>query len=165
MESQYLLLVKGYQTTGKSGPRPLFPLRSWPSAYNLPDGTVLAKAIAAVDRPVTAGLERDLGACAAGSAGDGEHLARGSVAAARALRLPCLAARRAALGLIDVAFGLEEFLFLGAECKRRIALAAGQSLFLKTHWTTSSLKDWLGFGSSNACEKSVEGVSGKLAIT
>jgi hypothetical protein len=85
-------------------------------------------------------LKRDLGAFATLGAGCREHLARGSVTAvAVAFCFPCLAAFRASLGLVGVAFGLEKLLVFGAKGKRGAAIGALKGLILKTHRMTSSL--------------------------
>ncbi len=84
-----------------------------------------AVAISAVNRLVTAGLERDFGGLAALRAGCGERLAGSSITgAAAAFCFSCLTAGRAALGLVSKAFLLEKFLVFGAENERRAAIAA-----------------------------------------
>jgi len=89
-------------------------------------GASLTVAIATVDGLVTAGLEGDFGGLAALRAGGGEHLTGGAVrrAAAGTGRFPGLAALRTALGLVSVAFGLEELLVRGAEYETFAAIRA-----------------------------------------
>jgi hypothetical protein len=87
-------------------------------------------------------LKGDFGAFTTLGAGYGEHLAWGSVAAASlALYLSGLAAFRAALRLVGIAFGTEELLVFSAEGKRLSAIGALKGLVLKSHWMTSSLKN------------------------
>ncbi len=108
---------------------------------NLFRGSGLAEAIAAVDRLITAGLERHFGGFAALSTGCREHLAFAAAeSAAITLGLPCLTAFGTALRLVGVSFGLEEFLVFSAERKGSAAIGTRKRLVLKTHWTTSSLK-------------------------
>ena len=95
-------------------------------------------AIAAINRSVTARLERDLGACTALGASRGEHLARGSITAiCVAISLPCLTAFGTTLGLVGEAFILEKFLFLGTESKCRATIGTLEGFVLKIHWMTS----------------------------
>jgi hypothetical protein len=76
-------------------------------------------------------LKRDFGGFATFGAGRGVHLAWGSVTAvAVTFCLPCLAAFRAALGLVGVALGLEELLFLDAEGKLGSTIGTLEFLFL-----------------------------------
>jgi hypothetical protein len=122
--------------------RGFFPISGRGLRLNLSTRAGFAEAIAAINRLITAGLERHLGAFTTGGAGGGKHLTRGSIAAVTvAFCLSGLAAFRAALGLIGVAFGTEELLVFSAEGKSCIAVGAGKGFILKTHWTTSSLKD------------------------
>ncbi len=75
-------------------------------------------AIATVHRFVTTGFKGYLSILAALGAFCREHLPLGSVARAAVsitLGFPCLAAGRAALGLIGVALSPEELLLFGAE--------------------------------------------------
>jgi hypothetical protein len=70
-------------------------------------------------------------------------LAWESVAAATTsipLCLPCLSARGAALGLISIALGLKELLFLSGEAEVGPAIGTLDRFVLKTHWMTSFLK-------------------------
>ena len=84
-------------------------------------------AITAVHRSAFAGLKRYFGFLAALGTHYGVHLARSvAVAATRtvALRLSCLAAGRASLGLVGISFGPEELLLLGAEGEGSSAVGA-----------------------------------------
>ena len=102
-------------------------------------------AIATVHRSTTAGFKGYLGIFATLGAYCREHLALGSVTRATilmALCFPCLSTRRAALGLIGVASGLEKLLLLSAEGKGSPAIETLDRLVLKTHWMPSSLKDF-----------------------
>jgi len=86
----------------------------------------LGEAIAAVDRPAVAGLERYLGLFAAGSAHGGEHLAGAAHAGAGGTAAAGLFASGAAggttLGLVGEALGGEEFLLGGSEGEVRAAV-------------------------------------------
>src|SRR3990172_8407303 len=82
----------------------------------LPAGTHLAEAVAAVDRFIAAGLERDFRCLAALGASGREHLAGCSEAAgAGAFRFPRSAALGAALRLVSVALRFEELLVFSGE--------------------------------------------------
>jgi hypothetical protein len=83
-----------------------------------------AEALAAVYRTAFTGLEGDFGFFAALGADSGVHLAR-SATGAVALGFPGLPAVRTALGLIGVAFGLEELLLRSSEGKRSSAISTG----------------------------------------
>ena len=97
-------------------------------------------AIAAVNRSITAGFKRYFGVFATLGTDYGKHLAGSPVAAVpEALRLPCLTARRTALGLIGVSSGLEKFLLFCAVGKGFPTIGTLDRLVLETHWTTSSL--------------------------
>jgi hypothetical protein len=85
-------------------------------------------------------LEGDFGGFTALGAGGGEHLTFGTESAAITFGLPCLTAFGTALGLIGIAFGLEEFLVFSAERKSSAAIGTRKGLVLKTHWMASSLK-------------------------
>ena len=99
-----------------------------------------AIAIAAVDRSVTAGLERYFGVFATLGTDYGKHLAGSPVAAIpEALRLPRLATRWTALGLIGVSSGLKKLLLFCAVDEGFPTIGTLNRLVLKTHWTTSSL--------------------------
>ena len=89
-----------------------------------------AETFAAVYRAAFAGLEGDFGDFAALGAGSGVHLARLATAGAVPLGFPCLAAVRAALGLIGIALGLEEFLLGSAEGKRGTAIGTLERFIL-----------------------------------
>jgi len=120
-------------------PDPVF----YQNLTNLLSGSGLAETIAAVDGLITAGLERDFGGFTALGTGGREHLAftaESAAAAAITLGLPCLSAFGTALWLVGVAFGLEEFLVFSTERKGSAAIGTRKGFFLKTHWTTSSLK-------------------------
>jgi hypothetical protein len=98
-----------------------------------------AETLAAVYRPAFTGLEGDFGFFAALGADSGVHLAR-FAAGAVALGFPGLPAVRAALGLIGVAFGLEELLLRSAEGKRSSAIGTLKCLVLKSQRMTSFLQ-------------------------
>jgi hypothetical protein len=121
----------------------------------LPVRSDFAEAIAAVDRPVTAGLEGDFGVFTTLGAYYREHLAGVSVAAVIPLGFPGLATFRAAFRLVGVAFGLEEFLVLDAEREIIAAIAAMKGLVLKGHGCPPLLKIQLEFGSSNTSRRLV----------
>jgi hypothetical protein len=75
-------------------------------------------AFATIYRSTFTGLERYLGLLTALGAYCREHLASGPVAVAIisvTLYFPCFAACGTALGLVNIAFRLEELLFLSAE--------------------------------------------------
>jgi hypothetical protein len=101
-----------------------------------------AVAIAAVDGPAVGRLKRHFGVFAALGACGGKHLARGSVAittTSAPVCLPCLPARGTSLGLIGIALGLKELLFLSGEAEISPTIGALDGFVLKTHWMTSSL--------------------------
>jgi hypothetical protein len=96
-------------------------------------------AIAAIDRSAVARFERDLrvfaalrasyfiqlagrGTVAAASIAVVSVAAASAAAAAKLLSFPCLAAGRAALGLIGVASGCELFLFVRGKGKSSVAI-------------------------------------------
>jgi len=100
-------------------------------------------AIAAIDRPACRGSERYLCVFAALRARGGKHLAWGPVAVTKTsvpLCLPCLSAWGTALGLISIALGFIELLFLSGEAEVGPAIGALERFLLKTHWMTSFLK-------------------------
>jgi hypothetical protein len=102
-----------------------------------------AVALATIYRSSLTGLERYLGFLTTLGAYCREHLASGPVAVAIisvTLCLPGFAACGTALGLVGIAFGLEELLFLSAEGEVGSTIGALELLVLKTHWMTSSLK-------------------------
>jgi len=108
----------------------------------LPAWSDFTVAIATVHRFVTAGFKGYLSILAALGTFYREHLPLGSVARATvsiAFCFPCLAAGRAALGLIGVALRLEELLVFSAKGERSPAIGTLDGLVLKTHWMTSSL--------------------------
>ena len=97
-------------------------------------------AITTVHWFITARFKRYFGVFATLGECCGKHLALGSVTAVSvAFWLPCLAARRTALGLISIAFGLEKLLFLSVESKGSPTIGTLDRFVLKTHWMTSSL--------------------------
>jgi hypothetical protein len=99
-------------------------------------------ALATIYRSTFSRLERYFGFLTALGAYCWEHLAPGPVAVAIVsvtLCFPGFAACGAALGLVSIAFRLEELLFLSAEGKLGSTIGALECLFLKTHWMTSSL--------------------------
>ena len=102
----------------------------------------LSVTVAAIYRSAFAGLERDFSVLATLSTYCREHLPLRPVAITTisiAFALSGLAACGTALRLVSKAFGLEEFLFLGAERKGSSAIGTLEKLVLKTHWMTSSL--------------------------
>jgi hypothetical protein len=99
-------------------------------------------AIAAIDRPAARRLKRHFGVFAALGAYGRKHLAWQPIAVTTTslpICLPCLSARGAALGLIGIALGLEELLFLSGEAEVGSAIGTVERLFLKAHWMTSFL--------------------------
>jgi hypothetical protein len=103
----------------------------------LSDGVV---AIPAVHGLISPWLERYLGFLATASACHGKHLAlwpETKTTATRTLRFPCSTAFRAALGLVSVAFGSEEFLLICGKSEVNTAVSTLDRLVCKTHWMTS----------------------------
>jgi hypothetical protein len=100
-------------------------------------------ALAAIYGSAFTGFKRYFGILTTLGTYRGEHLA-GSVAIATTttvtLCLPCLAASRASLGLIGVAFGLEELLLLGTESEGSSAIGTFKCLVLKSQRMTSFLQ-------------------------
>jgi hypothetical protein len=97
-------------------------------------------AIAAVDRPAAGRRERHLRVFAALGACGGKHLACGPVATATTAVPLCflgLPARGTALGLIGIALGPVELLFLSREAEISPAIGTLERFLLKTHWMTS----------------------------
>ena len=115
----------------------------------------LIVAIATIYRSTFAGLERYFSGLATLGADCGKHLASGTVAVtivSGTFCLPCLAAWLTALGLVSVAFGLEELLFLNSEGEGNPTIGTLELLVLKTHWMPSSLlNSWLELRSSSTC--------------
>jgi ABC-type dipeptide/oligopeptide/nickel transport system permease subunit len=110
----------------------------------------LVVAIATIHGSTFAGFERHLGIFAALRAGGCEHLPLRPVAIS--LRFPCLPAGFAALGLVSVASGGEEFLLFGTEGERGSAIGALDFLVLITHRMTSFLiKKLVEAWSSSTC--------------
>ena len=100
----------------------------------------LIVALAAINRSAFAWLKGYFGLFTTLGTYYGEHSALGSVARISVTRfLPGLAACGAALGLISIAFRLEELLFLGAESEVSPTIGTLKRLILKTHRMTSSL--------------------------
>jgi len=96
--------------------------------------------LAAIHRSTFTGLERYFGFLTALGAYGREHLALGPVAAIPVtLCFPVFAALGTALGLISIAFRLEELLFLSAESEGSPTIGTLELLVLKAHWMTSSL--------------------------
>jgi len=109
-------------------------------------------AIATVHRFVLTRFEGYFGIFAAFGTDRRVHLAPCSavVAVSEALSFSCLAARRAALGLIGIAPGAEKLLFLGAKGKCSATVGTGERLVLETHLGMASfLKFQFEFGSSS----------------
>ena len=101
-----------------------------------------AVAIATIDWPAIGRLKRHLGLFAAIGAYGRKHLAWKPVAVTTIsipLCLPCLSAWRTALGLISIALGLKELLFLSGEAEVSPTIGTLDRFVLKTHWMTSSL--------------------------
>jgi len=99
-------------------------------------------AIATIDRPAIGRLKRHFGVFAALGAYSRKHLARETVAVTTTsipLCLPCLAAWGTALGLISIALGLEELLFLSGKAEVSPTIGTLDRFVLKTHWMTSFL--------------------------
>ena len=124
------------------GPRIPGPCMSMvkPALSTQSDFTV---ALATIDRPAVGRLKRDLGVFAALGAYGRKHLAREPIAVTTIsvpLCLPCLSARRTALGLISIALGLEELLVLSREAEVGATIGTPDGFVLKTHWMTSFLK-------------------------
>ena len=97
-------------------------------------------AIAAVDWPAVGGRKRHFGVFAALSACGRIHLAWEPITVATTstpLCLPCLPAGRTALGLISIALGLKELLFLSGEAEVSPTIGTLDRFVLKTHWMTS----------------------------
>jgi len=106
------------------------------------DSTV---AIATIDRPAIDRLKRHFGVFAALGAYGRKHLAWEPVVVTTTsipLCLPCLAAWRTALGLISIALGLKELLFLSAEGEVSPTIGTLDRFVLKTHWMPSFLKNF-----------------------
>ena len=102
----------------------------------------LIVALTTVHRSTFAGLERHFGFLPTLGAYCGEHLASGPVAVVTisvTLCSPCFAACGTALGLISIAFGLEELLFLNVECEGSPTIGTLERFVLKAHWMTSCL--------------------------
>jgi len=97
-------------------------------------------AIAAIDRLAVARRKRHFGLFAALGAYGREHLPREPVALATIsipLCLPCVSARRTALGLISIALGLKELLFSSSKAEVSPTIGALDGFVFETHWMTS----------------------------
>ncbi len=100
----------------------------------------LLVALTTVHRSTFTGLERYFGLFATLGACCGKHLPPGPVAATSVtLCLPCFAARGTALGLVSIAFRLEELLLLSTESECSPTIRALEFFVFKAHWITSSL--------------------------
>ena len=102
----------------------------------------LSVALTTIHRSTFAGLEWHFGVFATLGAYCGEHLASGAVAVAT-ISVTCCFPRFAtwgtALGLVGIAFRLEELLFLSTEREGSSTIGTLERLVLKAHWMTSSL--------------------------
>jgi hypothetical protein len=97
-------------------------------------------AIAAIDRLAVGRGKRHFGVFAALGACSRKHLAWQTVSVTTTsipFCLPCLSACRAALGLISIALGLKELLFLSGEAEVSPTIGTLNRFVLKTHWMTS----------------------------
>jgi hypothetical protein len=99
------------------------------------------EAIATVNRPVATWFKGYLSILATLSTYRRKHLAGGPVATVpMTLRLPGLATRHTAFGVVGVASGCEELLFVSAEGEGSSAVGTLDGLVLKAHWMTSFYK-------------------------
>ena len=116
--------------------RPVYtPGSQTPALSTRSDSTI---AIATVNGPVTARFEGYFGILTTFGTRHRKHLTSGPVAAVSVtLGLPGLATFGTALGLISVAFGLEELLVLSAESEAGPTIGALKRLVLKSHRMTS----------------------------
>ena len=98
--------------------------------------------IATIDRPASGRFKRYFGVFAALGAYGRKHLAWPVAVTTTSipLCLPCLAAWGTALGLISIAPGLKELLFLSGEAEFGPTIGTLDGFVLKTHWMTSFLK-------------------------
>jgi hypothetical protein len=115
-----------------------------PELSNQSDFTV---AIATIDGPAVGRLERHLGVFATLGAYGRKHSAWETVVVTTTsvpLCLPCLSAWGTALGLIRIAPGLKQLLFLSGEGEVRPTIGTLDGFVLKTHWMTSFLKFLVG---------------------
>jgi len=108
------------------------------TTLSIPGGADLIVAVATVDRSVTTGLEGYFCILATFRADDRKHLAPWSESETFVLLtlFPRLATRRAAFGIVLVAFGGEELLFFSTEGEGRTAIAALERPVLINHWMT-----------------------------
>jgi hypothetical protein len=95
---------------------------------------MLAEAIAAVNRAVATGLERNRGIFAAFCADHGMHLTRALAIAITALVTSGLTARITALWFVSEALHRMERLIVRAEGKRLPTVLAREGLVLVIHW-------------------------------
>ena len=103
-------------------------LPAWPCGCLL-----LAETIAAIDRAVATGLERNRGILAAFCADHGMHLTLALAVATIALAASCLTAGITALWLVGETLCIVERLIVCAEGKRLTTVLAGKCLVLVTH--------------------------------
>lgn len=89
------------------------------------------EAIAAIDRSVFSGLERHLGACAAGSTGSGEHLSAGG---SSVTILTGRTARFATGGFISETLLSKKILLAGSENKLFSTVSTGNVFVLVHVW-------------------------------
>ena len=108
---------------------------------NLPAGSDVTIAVATIHRPTLARFKWHFGILATLGAYRREHLASASVATIPAtLRLPGLAARQTALGIVGIATGSKEFLLVSTEREGSSAVRTLDLPILKAHWITSFYK-------------------------
>jgi hypothetical protein len=105
----------------------------------LPVGPDFTEALAAIDRSAFTGFKRYFCILATLGTNCGEHLARPIAAGTVSLCLPGLSAGGASLGLIGVAFGLEELLLLGTEGESGSTIGTLELLVLESQRMTSFL--------------------------
>lgn len=99
-----------------------------------------AEVTAVIGQPVIGKRERHFGVSLAPGASEGKRLAWEPVAVtttAVPLCSACLPARGTALGLIGMALGLTELLFLSGEAAVSPAIGTVDSFVVKIHWMTS----------------------------
>ena len=107
----------------------------------LPASSYFTEAIATVNWPVTTWFKGYFGILATLSTHCRKHLAGGPVATVPVtLRLPGLATRWTALGVVGIASGCKEFLLVSAEGEGSSAVGTLDRLVLKAHWMTSFFK-------------------------
>jgi hypothetical protein len=107
----------------------------------LPASSYFTEAIATVDRLVATWLKGYFGILATLSAYRRKHLAGGPVTTVpMTLRLPGLATRHTAFGVVGVASGCKKLLLVSAEGEGSSAVGTLDGLVLKAHWMTSFYK-------------------------